>query len=268
MGIADLCADTGGENGADAGDGGEADDGSGGVQLARDPGFHLLHLAFEEADVRQGQFEDALDRQGQGMIEGEAFGATRCSLRAWSCGWSRWWPLSSCNCAANCSTGSWAKWSRAGCWVENQAAGHAKQVRERLDPAIGAGFEEQESREVAFLPCQVLDDVETEAGVEAQRQARWWRPRDTRAAGARPLGDVEGVLLIALVVLGEALLEPVHPARIERVELDVVGFQVGIGGELEEEGEPVIAGGFPGDVQAVAVVLVESLEQQSFLARE
>jgi len=56
----------------------------------------------------------------------------------------------------------------------------------------------------------------------------------------------------------------VHPARIERVELEVVGFQVGIGGELQKEGEPVIASGFSGDVQAVAVVLVKSLEQQAF----
>jgi hypothetical protein len=73
---------------------------------------------------------------------------------------------------------------------------------------------------------------------------------------------VEGVLLIALVVLGEALLEPVHPTGIEGKELQVIGFQVRIGGELQKEGQPVVTSGFSGHVQAVEVVLVEGLKQQ------
>ena len=87
--------------------------------------------------------------------------------------------------------------------------------------------------------------MEAKTGVEAQGQGGCiGRPSDIRTACARSLGDVERVLLIALVILGEALFEPVNPTRIEGKELEIVGFQIRIGGELQEEGKPVVAGGF------------------------
>jgi len=62
------------------------------------------------------------------------------------------------------------------------------------------------------------------------------RPSHVRSPGASPVGDVEGVLLVGLVVLREALLEPLDPARIQEEEARIVGFQVRMGGELVEEG--------------------------------
>ena len=43
-----------------------------------------------------------------------------------------------------------------------------------------------------------------------------------------------------------------------------MGSQVRVGGELEEEGQPEVAGGFTGDIDAVEGVLVERVEQELF----
>jgi len=50
--------------------------------------------------------------------------------------------------------------------------------------------------------------------------------------GPGALGNVEGILLVAFVILGEALPELAGPAGIEQEQFQVVGFQFGIGGEL------------------------------------
>ena len=99
---------------------------------------------------------------------------------------------------------------------QNQAAGVAKDIREGLDTAVGTGFEEQVGGEVTLLAGQVLDQMEATAGVEAQGQGvHLRRPADIGVVGAGAFGNVVGVFLIAFVILGEALLEPVDPAGVE-----------------------------------------------------
>jgi len=48
-----------------------------------------------------------------------------------------------------------------------------------------------ETKEVAFLTSQVLNDVKAETSVEAQGQAIRWRPGDVRTTSASALSDEE-----------------------------------------------------------------------------
>jgi hypothetical protein len=66
--------------------------------------------------------------------------------------------------------------------------------------------------------------------------------------GASAFGDVEGVFLVGLIILSKALLEPLDPARIEQKQIQVVGGQVRVSGELKEEGQPEVAGCLAGQV--------------------
>lgn len=70
--------------------------------------------------------------------------------------------------------------------------------------------------------------------------------------------------LIGLVILGEALLEPLGPARIEQKEVQITGGQVRVSGQMQEEGQPEVAGRFTGDIDPVEGVLVEGIQKKSF----
>ena len=61
MDTADLSTDTTGEDRADAGDGGQLSDDRVGFEFSGDPVIDLLDLGFQEADVFQGEVEDALN---------------------------------------------------------------------------------------------------------------------------------------------------------------------------------------------------------------
>jgi hypothetical protein len=52
-----------------------------------------------------------------------------------------------------------------------------------------------------------------------------------------------------------------HLARVEQEQAQVAGSQFGIVGQLPEEGKPVVAGGFPGDVQTVEAIGVQAVQQ-------
>ena len=53
------------------------------------------------------------------------------------------------------------------------------------------------------------------------------------------------------MVLSEALFEPLDPARVEQIELEIVKLELRIGGELQEEGQPQISGCFARDIEAI-----------------
>lgn len=143
---------------------------------------------------------------------------------------------------------------------EHETAGNAKGVREGLDTAVGAGFEEEERRKVALLAGQALDQAEAQTSVEGQGQAVWRGPDHMARAGA--FGDVERVSLVALVIVGKALPEPLDPAVVEQVQVHVVEGQVRIRRELKQEREPRIAGGLAGDVDAIKGIRLEGIEQE------
>jgi hypothetical protein len=62
--------------------------------------------------------------------------------------------------------------------------------------------------------------------------------------------------------LGEALLEPLDPAWVEQVQAQIVELEVGVGGQVQEEGQPEIAGGFSRDVYAVKGIVVQGIQQE------
>jgi len=119
---------------------------------------------------------------------------------------------------------------------QNQTTGDAKDVRERLNATVGAGFEEEEGGEIALFASQILDEVEAQAGVEAQGQAIRLRPNDLRAVRVGALGNVVSIARVAFMVVGETVFESLDPAGIEQEEFQIAEVEVRIGRELEEEG--------------------------------
>ena len=71
-----------------------------------------------------------------------------------------------------------------------------------------------------------------------------------------------GVFAVALVVLGEALFEPLDPARVEQIELQIVQLKLGIGGEVQEEGQPQVSGCFSRDIDAIERVAIQGIQQE------
>lgn len=71
LNAANLGSDTAREDGPDARDGGQLRDVGIGSDFGGDPAVDLFDLSFEEADVIEGEVEDALDRQSQGRVEQE-----------------------------------------------------------------------------------------------------------------------------------------------------------------------------------------------------
>lgn len=98
---------------------------------------------------------------------------------------------------------------------QEQTAGGANHVRERLETTVSTDFEEEKGREVTLLVRRVLDNVETQVRVEAQWETIWRRSGHFWSPRSRSLRDVEGILLVALVILGEAFFEPLDPTGIE-----------------------------------------------------
>jgi len=79
--------------------------------------------------------------------------------------------------------------------------------------------------------------MKPKTAVEPQRKrVHRRRPDDIGPVCACPVSNVVGVGPVTLVILGEALLVPVNPARIEQEQVQVVGLEFGIGGQLQEEG--------------------------------
>jgi hypothetical protein len=62
--------------------------------------------------------------------------------------------------------------------------------------------------------------------------------------------------------LGEALLEPLDPAWVQQVQAQIVELEFGIGGELQEEGQPEIAGRLSRDIDAIESILVQRIQQE------
>ncbi len=146
---------------------------------------------------------------------------------------------------------------------EHETAGDAKDVREGLEAAIGTGLEEQESRKVALFTRQVLDEMEAQTGVEPQGQeAGVGGPSHIGRVCTCAFGDVVAVFLVRLVILGEALLEPLDPTWVQQVQAQIVELELGIGSELQEEGQPEIAGCFTRDIDAVEGIVVQGVEQE------
>ena len=222
------------------------------LQLGGDPLIDLLELRFEVADVSQSQVQDPLNRQGKRVIEGEAFGDSALKLTSILKRIGEVMPAEIIQLRGQILDRESRQLIKSRLLGKDQTAGDAKDVGEGFNTAIGAGFEEQEGGEVAFLARQVLDEVEAKTGVEAQRQTlRRRRPGRVWAQGAGALGDVEGVLLIALVILSKALLEPLDPAWIEEKQVQMAWREIRVRSELEEERQPQVPGGFSGDVQPI-----------------
>ena len=99
--------------------------------------------------------------------------------------------------------------------------------------------------------------METQTSVEAQGQDAWaGGPSHLWRTCTRAFGDVVGVFLVRLVILGEALLEPLDPPWVQQVQTEIVELKLGIGGQVQEEGQPEITGCFSRDIYAVKGIVV------------
>jgi len=221
-------------------------------------------LEFEEADVMEGKVEDTLNRESQGRVKREAFLSDTLELGGvvegvWEVVTTEFVELK-----GEVFNGKGSKLLDGGLLGEDETAGSTKDVGERLEAVVGGSTKEEEGGEVALFAGEGLDEVEAEAGVEAKGEGIVRSPGGGRRARAGAFGDVEGITLVGLVVLGEGLLEPLNPAGVEEEEVEVMGLEIRIIGELEEEGEPEEAGGFSRDVDAVEGVRVDSTEEELF----
>jgi len=156
LNAANLGCNAAGENRPHPGNGGQLSDLRVGGLLGGVPLIDLLELGFEEADVSQGQFQDALDGEHQVVIEGKAFGSRALQLAG---------VLKRIGEVMAAEFGEMSDQLRgrersqiveSGLLREHQAAGDAKDVRERFYTAIVAGFEEQKGRDVRRCSPQSL----------------------------------------------------------------------------------------------------------------
>jgi len=232
--------------------------------LGGDPGLDGRDEVFEKANVVEGEVEDALNRKGQGGIKGEALLSDALELASVVERVGKAMMAEFVELKGEVFNGKSGELVQAGLLGEDKAAGGAKDVGEGFEAVVGGSSEEEKGGEVALLAGEVLDEVKAKAGVEAKGEGVIRSPGGGRAARAGAFGDVEGVPLVALVVFGEGLLEPLDPTGVEEEEVEVVGLEVRIISELEKEGEPEEAGGFARDVDAVEGVGVDSLEEELF----
>ena len=107
------------------------------LDLAGDPGFHLLNLAFQEADVLQGQVEDALHGQGQGGVEGKAFSGDLLEFLGLVLGVAQVMAAEFVQLGRHLLDGELGQLVQVGLLGQDETAGHPEQVRERLEPAVG-----------------------------------------------------------------------------------------------------------------------------------
>ncbi len=102
---------------------------------------------------------------------------------------------------------------------QDLGAALAKEVGEGLDLAVGAEEQEEMGAEEVLLAHQVQRQMETLAGEEPQGEQRLLgKPGGRGTLHQGTLGDVEGVGAVALALLAQAALTPMHPARVEQVE--------------------------------------------------
>jgi len=73
MDAANLGTDAAGEDRANTWDSGQLGNDRMRIKLGGDPVIDLFDLGFQEADVFQGEVENTLDGQGQGLVKREAF---------------------------------------------------------------------------------------------------------------------------------------------------------------------------------------------------
>jgi hypothetical protein len=108
-----------------------------------------------------------------------------------------------------------------------------------------------------------LDQVRAQAGVNAHGHPLLVElPGRLGPFEADAIGNVLWVSGIVFVIGGETFLVPMHPAGIEQEEGRVVGSQLWILGQLQEKGQPVVAGRFPSNVHPRQIVLGQRFQQQ------
>jgi len=166
LSVADLCTVAAGEDRPYARNGGQLANGGVRLQLSGNPVLDLLHLGFYEANVLQGEIEDALNGQGQALIEREALLRNALELVCVLEGIAKVVAADLVQVQGQVFDGQVCQFIQTGLLGEHETTGDTKDVREGLETAIGTGLEEQEGRKVALFTSQVLDEMEAQTGVE------------------------------------------------------------------------------------------------------
>ena len=141
--VTDFCAIATGEDGAYAWDGCQLPDGGVNLQFGGDPLVEALDLMLQELNVFQSKVENTLHGQGQALLKREALLSNALELARVLERIAKMVTAHLVQVQSQVFDRQLSQIIQTGLLGEHETAGHAKDVREGLDAAIGTCLEEQ-----------------------------------------------------------------------------------------------------------------------------